>query len=77
MLEVSSGSLSPFALWYDHDGLIRFVADEAVRSTPRIAFHPCDNTATVVFDQDDFWNGVIPSLRRPLMLNVPEPAQEG
>ena len=76
MLGVTSGSLSPFALWYDQDRLITFAADEAVRTTPRIAFHPCDNTATVVFTQEDFWDGVIPALRRPLMLRVPEPPAE-
>ena len=28
----------------------------------RIAFHPCDNTATVVFAQEVFWTQVVPTL---------------
>ena len=28
----------------------------------RIAFHPCDNTATVLFDQHVFFEQVVPAL---------------
>ena len=72
MLELESGSLAPFGLWYDLQGIIRFAVDEDVRRTERIAFHPCDNTATVVFTQEDFWTRVVPELRAaPLFLTVP------
>lgn len=57
-LETASGSLSPFGLWCPQAEGIRFVADQGVRMTERIAFHPCDNTSTVVFRQDDFWERV-------------------
>ena len=33
-----------------------------LRRTGKIAFHPCDNRATVVFDQEIFWQRVVPGL---------------
>lgn len=62
MLHLHSGSLSPLGLWFDEDHRIVFAVDEAVRQTRRIAFHPCDNTCTVVFDQADFWEKIVPAL---------------
>lgn len=62
LLHLTSGSVSPFGLIYDHDHQIVLAAEAAVKATPRIAFHPCDNTATVVLAQDDFWHRVIPAL---------------
>ena len=72
LLETASGSLAPFGLWFDSAHKVRFAVDEAVRQTRRIAFHPCDNTATVVFLQEDFWCRVVPELgTEPLFLTVP------
>ncbi len=71
-LQLHSGSLNPMGLWYDADHRITFVVDRAVQQTPRIAFHPCDNTATVVFDQDVFWKQVVPTLGAvTIFLSVP------
>ena len=66
MLQLKSGSLNPMGLWFDPENRIRFVADRDITKTARIAFHPCDNTATVVFDQRDFWDTVVPSLGHEL-----------
>lgn len=66
MLGLESGSLSPLALWFDRDRRITLVIDEQVRRTGRIAFHPCDNTATVIFDQQVFWEKVVPQLTENL-----------
>ncbi len=72
MLQLRSGSLNPMGLWYDAEHRITFVVDRAVQQTKRIAFHPCDNTATVVFDQDVFWQQVVPTLgKTPIFLDVP------
>lgn len=72
LLETESGSLAPFGLWFDSAHKVRFAVDEAVRRTRRIAFHPCDNTATVVFRQEDFWNRIVPEFgAEPLFLTVP------
>ncbi len=62
MLHLQSGSLSPLGLWFDAERRIRLVFDADVRREGRIAFHPCDNTATVLFRQADFWETVVPAL---------------
>ena len=61
-LHLSAGSVSPLALYFDtlHD--ITLCYEAAVRDTPEIAFHPCDNTATVIFTQAEFWGRVLPLL---------------
>ena len=72
LMGTPSGSLSPFGLWADTGGAVRFSADLDVRSTDRIAFHPCDNTATLIFRQDDFWSSAAPLLCHPVTwLQVP------
>lgn len=69
MLGLTSGSLSPLALWFDEGHQIQLVLDGDVRRPGRIAFHPCDNTATVVFDQEVFWSRVLPTLTdKPIWL---------
>lgn len=74
LLQLESGSLSALALWFDADHAITLVVDREVCRTPRIAFHPCDNTATVIFTQDDFWQRVVPTLGvTPILLDVPWP----
>ena len=75
MLQLESGSLSPLALWFDPQRKIRLVLDGDIRREGRIAFHPCDNTATVIFEQTVFWQQVLPALEHePLVLTVPWPA---
>ncbi|MGN0777578.1 MAG: prolyl-tRNA synthetase associated domain-containing protein [Aristaeellaceae bacterium] len=64
LLELESGSLSPLGLWFDREQRVQLVFDRAVRRAGRIAFHPCDNTATCVFEQEVFWTQVVPSLGR-------------
>lgn len=63
MFGVSSGSLSPLALWFDGENKVTLALDKEIVQPGRIAFHPCDNTATVIFQQDDFLNLVLPSLK--------------
>ncbi len=67
MLHLESGSLSPLALWFDTNKQIRLAFDQDVRREGRIAFHPCDNTATVLFRQEDFWQQVVPALGHEAM----------
>ena len=62
MLHLESGSLSPLGLWFDEGQRIRLAFDKDVQRAGRIAFHPCDNTATVLFDQRVFWEQVVPAL---------------
>ena len=62
MLHLESGSLSPLGLWFDTEQRIRLAFDQDIRREGRIAFHPCDNTATVLFEQRVFWEQVVPAL---------------
>ena len=62
MLHLESGSLSPLGLWFDEEHRIRLAFDRDVIREGRIAFHPCDNTATVLFNQQVFWTQVVPHL---------------
>ena len=65
MLGLESGSLSPLGLWFDPEGRIQLVFDREIRREGRIAFHPCDNTATVLFPQEVFFEQVVPTLAHP------------
>ena len=62
LLKLESGSLSPLGLWFDGEKRVQLIFDRAVRREGKIAFHPCDNTATCVFDQEVFWGRVVPAL---------------
>ncbi len=62
LLHLTSGAVSPLGLYFDREHAITLCYEAAVRDTPEIAFHPCDNTATVVFTQEAFWQGALPRL---------------
>ena len=62
ILHLQPGSLSPLGLWFDPDCRIRLAFDRDIMRDGRIAFHPCDNTATVLFGQRVFWEQVVPAL---------------
>jgi len=67
MLHLEPGSLSPLGLWFDEGKRIRLAFDKDVQQEGRIAFHPCDNTATVLFEQQVFWEQVVPALGHEVM----------
>ena len=62
LLGLQSGSLSPLAKWFDREDRVTLALDQDIRRDGRIAFHPCDATATVIFSQQVFWERVLPSL---------------
>ncbi len=62
ILRLSAGSVSPLGLLFDAERKTTLCYEAAVRLTPDIAFHPCDNTATVIFTQAVFWERVLPLL---------------
>ena len=61
-LNLTSGSVSPLGLLFDRERGIRLCYEKEVLSTPLIAFHPCDNAATLVFEQSVFWQKVVPAM---------------
>lgn len=72
-LHLTSGSVSPLGLMFDHDHEITFCYEPGIKDTARIAFHPCDNSATVIFTQEVFWQKVIPALQlQPICVHLPE-----
>lgn len=72
-LHLTSGSVSPLGLMFDQEHQIRLCYEQAICDTPRIAFHPCDNAATVIFEQEVFWNRVLPALEiQPVSITLPE-----
>lgn len=62
LLNLHSGSLSPLGLWFDQAKRVHLVFDRQVRSGAKIAFHPCDNSGTCVFEQEVFFGQVMPQL---------------
>ncbi len=73
LLHLTSGSVSPLGLMFDVEKKIILCYEKDVCDTPKIAFHPCDNGATVVFEQSVFWNHVLPALEiRPVCLVFPQ-----
>lgn len=53
-LGVEPGSVSPFGLINDTTRHVHLFIDENLLSEERLAFHPNDNTATLVISKDDF-----------------------
>lgn len=77
-LHLTSGSVSPLGLMFDKEHEITLCYETGVRDTPRIAFHPCDNAATVIFTQEVFWNQLIPALGvHPVAVELPAVAVNG
>jgi len=76
LLHLTSGSVSPLGLFYDKEHRIILAAEKGVLNTQRIAFHPCDNHATILFSQGDFWQRVLPALGvEPVMIDTEIPPQ--
>ena len=54
-LQVHRGSVSPYAFLNEKPTYsAKLLIDRAVWNAPRVKFHPCDNTATLVVMGDDF-----------------------
>jgi Ala-tRNA(Pro) deacylase len=53
-LGVEPGSVSPFGLINDKEKHVHLFIDENLLSEKRLAFHPNDNTATLVISTEDF-----------------------
>lgn len=71
-LHLTSGSVSPLGLMFDTSHEIVLCYEKGICDTEKIAFHPCDNAATVVFTQQAFWQQVIPALAlQPVEVELP------
>jgi len=54
-LRVYPGAVSPLGLIFDTEKKVRLLVDRQLLEAERIAFHPCDNTATVAMRACDFF----------------------
>ena len=68
LLGLEKGAVSPLGLWFDQERQVRLLFERAIRKPGKIAFHPCDNTATVVFEQEAFWQQVVPTLKHAVTM---------
>lgn len=53
-LGLEPGSVSPFGLINDREHHVHLFIDEVMNSFERMAFHPNDNTASLVISREDF-----------------------
>ncbi len=55
-LGVVRGSVSPYCLLNPNSDKVNLLVDKQLVSSPFVRFHPCDNTASVVTTNKDFFN---------------------
>jgi len=60
LLRVHPGSVSPLGLLFDNENRVRLLVDSGLREIEKIAFHPCDNTQTLVMKTVDFFEVFLP-----------------
>ena len=54
-LHEKPGAISPMGLIFDEKREVTVLMDAALREQPRLAFHPCVNTASLAMSSDDFF----------------------
>lgn len=62
MLNTYPGAITPMGLLFDADRAVRVVIDSALKAAPALAFHPCDNAASLALTNDDFFGRFLPAL---------------
>ena len=61
-LREKPGAISPMGLIFDEGREVTVLVDEALRKAPRVAFHPCVNTASLALSSDDFFDVYLKTL---------------
>ena len=62
LLRLHPGSVSPMGLIFDGENRVRMLADSGLKGESRLAFHPCDNTETLVMSAEDFFGKFLPAV---------------
>ena len=71
LLHTHPGSVSPMGLLFDRERRVQLLADRALIGEPRLAFHPCDNTETLVLSWADFAEKFLPHTgHAPLFVDI-------
>lgn len=58
LLHTRPGSVSPMGLLFTDQ--VRLLVDRALQEEPELAFHPCENTETLVMQTADFFHIFLP-----------------
>lgn len=67
-LRVYPGAVSPMGLIFDEEKKVQLLVDRELLHAERLAFHPCDNTATVAMRAQDFFERFLPAIGREMLL---------
>lgn len=71
-LNLTPGSVSPFGLINDKDGVVEVLVDRCLLSVEQVTFHPNINTATVVISSEDFKKYLSSLKNKTSFLVIPE-----
>ena len=73
LLRERPGSISPLGLLYDQGGEVTLLMDSALRTAPRLAFHPCQNTHSLALATEDFLKKFLPAVHHePKWIDIKE-----
>ncbi len=62
LLHTRSGCVSPLELIFDREKKLSFFLDRDLLQAERICFHPSDDTTTLVFEREDFFEKYLPAI---------------
>ena len=62
LLRAKPGSVSPLGLLFDEECQVRLLIDSALLAETELAFHPCDNTRTLVIATADLLERFLPAV---------------
>ena len=64
MMRTLPGAISPMGLLFDPEKRVRLAIDRSLLELPRLAFHPCVNTATIAMESAEFFEKYLPAIGR-------------
>ncbi|MET0427295.1 MAG: prolyl-tRNA synthetase associated domain-containing protein, partial [Microvirga sp.] len=76
VLGVEPGSVTPFAVANDTEGLVTLVLDAALMEHERVNFHPLINSMTTTVSREDLLAFLRDVGHEPMIISLPEPEGE-
>lgn len=68
IMQVHSGAVSPMCLLFEQARDVKLIVDKDLLNVEKIAFHPCDNRATLAMAGKDFFERFLPAVEREMQL---------
>lgn len=62
MLRTYPGAITPMGLLFDENRAVNVAVDSELKDAPVLAFHPCDNGASLALTNADFFGKFLPAL---------------